>query len=66
MGPHSPINTVLGYKKGMNSVNIFLFSKNVLFQLSNALSIVLISLKLVKIQYDGHLSVAPAKGSSAR
>ena len=59
------INTVLGYKKGLKTVNIFLFCENILFQLSNALSIVLISLKLVKIQQDKHLSVAPPTGSSA-
>ena len=65
MALNGVINTVLGYKKGLKTVNIFLFSENILFQLSNAPSIVLISLKLVKIQQDRYLSVAPPTGFDA-
>ena len=60
------INTVLGYKKGSKSKNISLNLENMMFQLSNALSIMFISLKLVKLRQIKVLSVAPAKGHSAR
>ena len=63
--PHSPINTVLGYKKGLKTRNVFRFSENTSFQLSNALSIVLTSFKLVKIQQNRYLSVAPPTGFDA-
>ena len=53
------INTVLGYKKGSKTKNIFSMSENMMFELSNALSIVFISLKLVKIRQVKVLSVAP-------
>ena len=56
------INTVLGYKKGSKTKNIFSISENMMFELSNALSIVFISLKLVKIRQVKVLSVAPPKG----
>ena len=56
------INTVLGYKKGSKTKNIFSMSENMMFELSNALSIVFISLKLVKIRHVKVLSVAPPKG----
>ena len=56
------INTVLGYKKGSKTKNIFSMSENMMFELSNALSIVFISLKLVKIRQVKVLSVAPPKG----
>ena len=56
------INTVWGYKKGSKTKNSLSFSKNIMFQLSNALSIVSISLKLVEISQIEFLSVAPAKG----
>ena len=56
------INTVLGYKKGSKTKNIFSILENIMFQFSNALSIVLISLKLVKLRQIELLSVAPAKG----
>ena len=39
------VNTVLAYKKGSKFKNIFSFWKNMISQLSNALSIVFISLK---------------------
>ena len=55
------INTVLGYKKGSKTKNIFSMSENMMFELSNALSIVFISLKLVKIRQVKVLSVAPPK-----
>ena len=60
------INTVMGYKKGSKSKNISLNLENMMFQLSNALSIMFISLKLVKLRQIKVLSVAPAKGHSAR
>ena len=56
------INTVLGYKKGSKTKDIFSDLKNMMFQLSNALSIMFISLKLVKLRQIKVLSVAPAKG----
>ena len=56
------INTVLGYKKGSKTKNIFSLSENMMFELSNALSIVFISLKLVKIRQVKVSSVAPPKG----
>ena len=56
------INTALGYKKGWKTKNIFSISENMMFELSNALSIVFISLKLVKIRQVKILSVAPPKG----
>ena len=56
------INTVLGYKKGSKTKNIFSKSENMMFDLSNALSIVFISLKVVKIRQVKVLSVAPPKG----
>ena len=56
------INTVLGYKKGSKTKNIFSISENMMFELSNALSIVFISLKLVKIRQVKVLSIAPTKG----
>ena len=56
------INTVLGYKKGWKSKHVFSNLENMMFQLSNALSIMLISLKLVKLRPIKVLSVAPAKG----
>ena len=56
------INTVLGYKKGSKTKNIFSISENMMFELSNALSIVFISLKLVKLRQVKVLSVAPPKG----
>ena len=59
------INTVLGYKKGSKTKNIFSMSENMMFELSNALSIVFISLKLVKIRQVKVLSVALPKGHSA-
>ena len=59
------INTVLGYKKGSKTKNIFSMSENMMFELSNALSIVFITLKLVKIHLVKVLSVAPPKGHSA-
>ena len=59
------INTVLGYKKGSKTKNIFSILENIMFQLSNALSIVFISLKLVKLRQIKVFSVAPPKGPSA-
>ena len=56
------LNTVLGYKKGSKTKNVFLFLKSAMSQLSNALSIVLISLKLVEILRIEFFSVAPPKG----
>ena len=56
------INTVLGYKKGSKTKNIFSISESMMFELSNALSIVFISSKLVKIRQVKVLSVAPPKG----
>ena len=60
------MNTVLDYKKGSKTKDIFSDLKNMMFQLSNALSIMFISLKLVKLRQIKVLSVAPAKGHSAR
>ena len=57
------INTVLVYKKGSKTKNIFLFLKNTTFQLSNALSIVFVSLKLVKIQQIQFSWAEPPKGA---
>ena len=59
------INTVLGYKKGSKTKNIFSILENIMSQLSNALSIVFISLKLVKLRQIKVFSVAPPKGPSA-
>ena len=56
------INTVLGYKKRSKTKNIFSILENIMFQLSNALSIVFISLKLVKIQQILFSWAEPAKG----
>ena len=56
------IYTVLGYKKGSKTKNIFSILENIMFQLSNALSIVFISLKLVEILRIEFFSVAPPKG----
>ena len=55
------INTVLGYKKGSKNKNIFSISENMMFELSNALSIVFISLKLVKLRQIKVFSVAHPK-----
>ena len=55
------INTVLGYKKGSKTKNIFSISENIMFQLSNELSIVFISLQLVKLRQIKILSAAPHK-----
>ena len=60
------INTVLGYKKGSKAINIFSDLKSMMFQLSNALSIVFISFKLVKLHQIEVLPVAAAKGHSGR
>ena len=57
------INTVLGYKKGSKTKNIFSISESMMFELSNALSIVFISSKLVKIRRVKVLAVAPPKYS---
>ena len=56
------VNTVLVYKKRSKFKNIFSFWKNMMSQLSNALSVVFISLKLVKLHQIKFLSVATAKG----
>ena len=56
------INTVLGYKKGSKNKNIFSLSESMMPQLSNALSIILTSLKLVEILRIEFFSVAPPKG----
>ena len=58
------INTVLGYKKGSKTKNIFSMSENMMFELSNALSIVFISLKLVKIRQVKVLSERCLRGMS--
>ena len=55
------INTVLGYKKGSKTINIFFDLKSMMSQLSNALSIVSISLKLVKLRQVEFLLVATAE-----
>ena len=60
------VNTVLVYKKGSKSKMNIAYFKNIMSQLSNALSIVFISLKLVEILLIEVFSVAPAKGPSAR
>ena len=56
------INTVLGYKKGWKTKHVFSYLENMMFQLSNALSIMFISLKLVKLRQIKVLSVALPKG----
>ena len=56
------INTVLDYKKGSKTKNIFSMLEKIMFQLSNALSIVFISLKLVKLRQIEVFLVAPPKG----
>ena len=56
------IKTVLGYKKGWKRKHIFSNLENMMFQLSNALSIMFISLKLVNLRLIKVLSVAPPKG----
>ena len=56
------INTVSGYKKGSKIICIFSDLKSMMSQLSNALPIVFISLKLVKLQQIKVLPVAAAKG----
>ena len=58
-------DTVLGYKKGSKTKNIFSSLENMMFQLSNALSIIFISLILVKLRQIKVLSAAPPKGHSA-
>ena len=60
------INTILGYKKGSKTINIFSDLKSMMSQLSNALSIVFISLGLVKLHQIEVLPVAAAKGHSGR
>ena len=55
------MNTALGYKKGSKTKDIFSDLKNMMFQVSNALSIMFISLKLVKLRPIKVLSVAPPK-----
>ena len=60
------INTVLGYKKGSKTTNVFSDLKSMMSQLSNALSIVFISDKLVKLHQIEVLPVAAAKGHSDR
>ena len=59
-------NTLLGCKKRLKTKHVFSNLENMMFQLSNALSIMFISLKLVKLRQIKVLSVAPAKGHSAR
>ena len=56
------IITVLVYKKGSKTKNNTTDFENRMSQLSNALSIVFISLKLVKICQIKVFSVAPPKG----
>ena len=56
------INTVFVYKKGSKTKNDITNFKNIMSQLSNALSIVFISLKLVEILRIEVLSVQPPKG----
>ena len=60
------MNTVLGYKGGSKTKNIFSDLKSMMSQLSNALSIASISLKLVKLRQIEFLLVATAKGRSDR
>ena len=62
MGFIGLVNTVMVYKKGSKLKNIFSFWKNMMSQLSNALSVVFISLKLVKLHQIKFLSVVPPKG----
>ena len=59
MGVMWLINTVLGYKKGSKTKNNTTDFENIMSQLSNALSIVLISLKMVEILRIEFFSVAP-------
>ena len=59
------INTVLGYKKGSKTKNIFSHLESMTSHLFNALSVVSISLKLADILHIELWSVAPAKGHSA-
>ena len=66
IGLMGPINTVLGYKKGSKIISIFSDLKSMMSQLPNALSIVFISLKLVKLHQIEVLPVAAAKGHSGR
>ena len=56
------INTVLGYKKGSKTMIIFSDLKSMMSQLSNALSIVSISLKLVKLRQIEFLLAETAQG----
>ena len=56
------INTVLGYKKGSKTISNFSDLKSMMSQLSNALSIAFIPLKLVKLHQIKVLPVAAAKG----
>ena len=60
------INAVLGYNKGSKTKNIFSHLQSITSHLFNALSVVSICLKLAEILYIELLSVAPAKGHSAR
>ena len=60
------INTVSGYNKGSKTIIMFSDLKSMITQLSNALSIVSISLKLVKLRQIEFLLVAIAKGRSDR
>ena len=55
------INTVLVYKKGSKTKNDITYFKNIMSQLSNALSIVFIPLKLVEILRIEVLSIQPPK-----
>ena len=60
------INTVLDFKKGSKTTNVFSDLKSMMSQLSNAFSIAFISLKLVKLHQIEVLPVAAAKGHSGR
>ena len=60
------INTVSGYKKGSKTMIMFSDLKSMITQLSNALSIVSISLKLVKLRQIELLLVETAKGRRDR
>ena len=51
-----------GLQKGVEKQTCFSNLENMMFQLSNALSIMFISLKLVKLRPIKVLSVAPPKG----
>ena len=66
MGVIELINTVSGYKKGSKTMIMFSDLKSMITQLSNALSIVSISLKLVKLRQIELLLVETAKGRRDR